>query len=411
MFRMRHMLRNTRQAREEGPLSPEPEQMPAPTEAPTAAPTEHLMPVAAPTPAPPPPATRENNEPLLPPVDQEETAATPTAEQTQERIPTAETNVPPPQTEEAEIATAEQAPAPVAEVSGQETYHLLVDAAAHVFAQAEKQELLDSEQLVTILKQVLRSFVQGDQLLTEAIRQRTANTPRAQRVANTVLLSIRLGLEIEYNESSSLALGLCTLMHDIGMLTIPDEVLDSPKLTPQQLDMLRNHPLKSQEMVQHFGEKYAWIGEVVVQVHERHDGSGYPSGAKGDDIHEFARIIGLADMYEALGHPRSDRKAHVIYSALTTIIDTRNKHFDPRLIKALINIVSIFPLGSLVKLNNNQIGRVVGANKLYPTRPLIEVLLDHRGKPNKNSMLVHLEEEPMLYIVDPAIDESVLEKK
>ena len=65
----------------------------------------------------------------------------------------------------------------------------------------------------------------------------------------------------------------------------------------------------------------------------------------------------------------------------------------------------------VVKLNNNQIGRVVGANKLYPTRPLVEVLLDHRGKRVKAPMLVHLEEEPMLYIVDPAMDESVLDDK
>jgi len=174
---------------------------------------------------------------------------------------------------------------------------------------------------------------------------------------------------------------------------------------------LRNHPLESKKMVEQFGPNYTWISQIVIQVHERHDGSGYPNGLSGDEIHEFARIIGLADMYEALGHPRSDRKAHVIYSALTTIIDTRNKHFDPRLIKGLINIVSIFPLGSLVKLNNNTIGRVVGANKLYPTRPLVEILLNHRSHRLSDPQLVHLEEEPMLYIVDPAIDESVLEGK
>jgi HD-GYP domain-containing protein (c-di-GMP phosphodiesterase class II) len=258
---------------------------------------------------------------------------------------------------------------------------------------------------------VLRSFAKSDQLLTEAVRRRTNNTERSQRVANAALMAIRLGLEIAYDEKHCLGLGLCALMHDIGMLTIPDEVLDSPKLTTEQLQLLRNHPHESKGMVERFGANFAWIGQVVVQIHERHDGSGYPDQLRGDDIHEFARIIGLSDMYEALGHPRSDRKAHVIYSALTTIIDTRNKHFDPRLIKSLINIVSIFPLGSLVKLNNNTIGRVVGANKLYPTRPLVEIRLDHRGKKMNEPQLIYLEEEPMLYIVDPAIDESVLEEK
>jgi HD-GYP domain-containing protein (c-di-GMP phosphodiesterase class II) len=421
VFRMRHMLRTSHQAREEGPLTPpEPpvQQQPAvevPAQQappPTAANEPLLTPVARrPVPAVSPAA--DEGEPLLPPLKGEDaqvdvglaplaTAPAPTAAAGDAPA----TN----QATDETTAGADQAESTV-NISPHEAYSLLVAAATHVFERAEKEEPLDSNQLVPALNHALHLFAKDDQLLTEAIRQRTADTPRVQRVANTVLLAIRLGLEIEYNEEQSVALGLCTLMHDIGMLTIPEEVLDSPKLTPDQLTLLRNHPTQSQQMVKHFGAEYTWISDIVVQVHERHDGSGYPAGLKGEDIHEYARIIGLTDMYEALGHPRSDRKAHVIYSALTTIIDTRNKHFDPRLIKALINIVSIFPLGSLVKLNNNQIGRVVGANKLYPTRPLVEVLLDHRGKRVKMPMLVHLEEEPMLYIVDPAMDESVLENK
>ncbi|MFT5376578.1 MAG: HD-GYP domain-containing protein (c-di-GMP phosphodiesterase class II) [Candidatus Latescibacterota bacterium] len=412
MFRMRHMLRTSHQAREEGPLTPP--EAPA-QQVPVEAHTQQAQPTAAPAnqpsmpPAPAPelvPAPSVNDgEPLLPPVDNSASTLTPAVEATAVgsdiATDTAEDEIP---SEQNQDKTREEIPP-------HEAYRLLVAAANHVFEQASKEEQLDSDKLVPALNHVLHLFAKDDQLLTEGIRQRTTDTPRAQRVANTVLLAIRLGLEIEYNETQSLALGLCTLTHDIGMLTIPEEVLDSPKLTADQLSLLRNHPIQSQEMVKHFGEEYEWISEIVVQVHERHDGSGYPAGLKGENIHEFARIIGLGDMYEALGHPRSDRKAHVIYSALTTIIDTRNKHFDPRLIKALINIVSIFPLGSLVKLNNNQIGRVVGANKLYPTRPLVEVLLDHRGKPVKEALLVHLEEEPMLYIVDPAMDESVLEGK
>jgi len=420
VFRMRHMLRTSHQAREEGPLAPPEVTAQQATQVPT---QEEIQPAEAPastplipttsTPAPAPAPPIDAGEPLLPPVaDAQDSAvedAATSSASTVEAKDSATSSVA--DTADSAATTDQSQNKSIEEIPPREAYRLLVEAAGHVFEQAEKEEQLDSDRLIPALNHVLHLFAIDDALLTEGIRQRTTDTPRAQRVANTVLLAIRLGLEIEYDETQSLALGLCTLTHDIGMLTIPEEVLDSPKLTSEQLTLLRNHPVQSQEMVKHFGSEYEWISEIVVQVHERHDGSGYPAGLKGEDIHEFARIIGLGDMYEALGHPRSDRKAHVIYSALTTIIDTRNKHFDPRLIKALINIVSIFPLGSLVKLNNNQIGRVVGANKLYPTRPLVEVLLDHRGKRVKEAMLVHLEEEPMLYIVDPAMDESVLEGK
>jgi len=391
------MMRSSRKVRAEGPLTPPQQQegSPDPAEPPTPTQSDLSTATAPPTAAIP---ERPTAPPQVPPPVEHKTTESPASE-TEER----DSGKPHPQAVPAESLTEE--------IDDQEIYTSLVQAARHVFETAESQGQLDSEALTYPFTNVLRSFAKSDQLLTEAVRRRTNNTERVQRVANASLMAIRLGLEISYDEKHCLALGLCALMHDIGMLTIPNEVLSSPKLTPEQLQLLRNHPLESKKMVEQFGPNYTWISQIVIQVHERHDGSGYPNGLSGDEIHEFARIIGLADMYEALGHPRSDRKAHVIYSALTTIIDTRNKHFDPRLIKGLINIVSIFPLGSLVKLNNNTIGRVVGANKLYPTRPLVEILLNHRSHRLSDPQLVHLEEEPMLYIVDPAIDESVLEGK
>jgi HD-GYP domain-containing protein (c-di-GMP phosphodiesterase class II) len=194
------------------------------------------------------------------------------------------------------------------------------------------------------------------------------------------------------------------------MLKVPEEILKASRMTPQQLEIMRNHTQESKRIVEGFGSDLAWMGAIVAQVHERYDGSGYPSKLKEEEIHEFARIIGLADTYEAMAHPRADRAALVVYTALNEIIDMRNKLFDPRLIKTLIRIVSIFPLGSLVKLNNGAVGRVVGANRLYPTRPLIEVYLDPRGRKVSPSYLLNLAEEPMLNISDPAIDEAVLRK-
>ena len=111
-----------------------------------------------------------------------------------------------------------------------------------------------------------------------------------------------------------------------------------------------------------------------------------------------------------MAHPRIDRPGVVVYNALKNVIDMRRTLFDIKLVKALINIVSIFPLGSLVKPNNNEIGRVIGTSRLHPTRPKVEVLLYSRGQPLKPPRQMVLEEEPMVYIVNPAIEEDVLKK-
>ena len=92
------------------------------------------------------------------------------------------------------------------------------------------------------------------------------------------------------------------------------------------------------------------------------------------------------------------------------IIDKRNTDFERRFVKALIHVVSIFPLGSLVRLNNGEIGRVIGASRSYPTRPTVEILVDPQGRRLAASRAIDLESEPMLYIIDPAIEESVLNR-
>jgi HD-GYP domain-containing protein (c-di-GMP phosphodiesterase class II) len=248
----------------------------------------------------------------------------------------------------------------------------------------------------------------SESLLSETVRQRRHDESVPARSANTAILALRLGLELGYEKRRATALGLCALMHDVGMLMIPPEITGSSRLTGEQLSMLRTHPTRSREIVEGFGESFKWIGSIVVQVHERFDGSGYPRRLKGEQIHEFARILGLADTYEAMAHPRADRKALVIYEALKEIVDMDNSLFDRRLVKSLLDIVSIFPLGSLVKLNSGEIGRVVGTSKQHPTRPCLEVLVDSRGKRLTEMREYRLEEEPMLYIVDPGVEESVL---
>ena len=221
---------------------------------------------------------------------------------------------------------------------------------------------------------------------------------------------MRLGLELGADDKRCLAVGLCGLMHDLGMLKVPKEVLQEESLSAEGFALLGRHPVETQRILDDFGPAFARLGKIVVQVHERRDGSGYPQGLNRDEIHEIAQLVGLADTYLAMAHPRIDRPGVVVYNALKNVIDMRRTLFDIKLVKALINIVSIFPLGSLVKLNNNEIGRVSGTSRLHPTRPKVEVLLDLRGQPLKPPRQMVLEEEPMVYIVNPAIEEDVLKK-
>ena len=321
----------------------------------------------------------------------------------------------PENTELAWVGTAQDIPAqaPVAEdqpdMSGP-LYQQLIKASEAIFKAAEGN-VPDAAVITNAVRGIHQLLGQQNTLLSETVRNHKDSPTWPERSANTAILSMRLGMELAYDERRILALGLCALMHDLGMLTIPPDILKAPRLTPSQLQLVKNHPVESQKMVDTFGASFTWIGKIVVQVHERRDGSGYPQGLRGEQIRDLAGIIGLADTYEAMTHPRVDREARAVYHALKEIINLRNTLFGRRLVKALINIVSIFPLGSLVELNNSEIGRVVDTSRTHPTRPIIEVLLDARSQRVNNQRLIDLKNEPMLYIVDPAIKESVLQGK
>ena len=273
--------------------------------------------------------------------------------------------------------------------SDAEIYKRLIGVAEQVFAAACSGETPDESAIVRALRACMNTLREGEGLLAE---------------------TMRLGLELGADDKRCLAVGLWGLMHDLGMLKVPKEVLQEESLSAEGFALLGRHPVETQRILEDFGPAFARLGKIVVQVHERRDGSGYPQGLNRDEIHEIAQLVGLADTYLAMAHPRIDRPDVVVYNALKNVIDMRRTLFDIKLVKALINIVSIFPLGSLVKLNNNEIGRVIGTSRLHPTRPKVEVLLDSRGQPLKPPRQMVLEEEPMVYIVNPAIEEDVLKK-
>jgi hypothetical protein len=264
--------------------------------------------------------------------------------------------------------------------------------------------------IISILRACMGLLREGEALLVETMRQHQGVPDLAERGANSAILSMRLAMELAADDKRCLAVGLCGLLHDLGMLKVSEEAIRGKRLDEAGIELLKRHPSESQRILEDFGPAFAWVGRIVVQVHERRDGSGYPRGLSSEEVHEIAQLVGLADTYLAMAHPRADRPALVVYNVLKEVIDMRRTIFDTKLVKALINIVSIFPLGSLVNLNNNEIGRVIGTSHLHPTRPKVEILLDSRGRPQKPPRQMILEEEPMVYIVNPAIAEGVLKK-
>jgi two-component system response regulator RpfG len=146
------------------------------------------------------------------------------------------------------------------------------------------------------------------------------------------LIANAVGLELDEAETIELAAPL----HDIGKIGIPDQILLKPdKLDALEWEVMRRHPVIGHEILKGSASKYVRMGALIaLGHHEKYDGSGYPNGLVGDHIPLCARIVAIADVYDALTSVRSYKKAWASAQALEYVESQGEKHFDPRLVEA-----------------------------------------------------------------------------
>ena len=165
--------------------------------------------------------------------------------------------------------------------------------------------------------------------VAEARSQETGD--HVKRVAEIAeLLALRSGLSLEIAES----LRLATPIHDVGKLAIPDAILNKPgKLTPEEFSLMKTHSPIGYDMLKNSKRSILKLGALIaLQHHERYDGTGYPYGLVGEEIHIYGRIVALADVFDALSSVRVYKKTWPLEKILDYIRDQRGAHFDPRLV-------------------------------------------------------------------------------
>jgi HD-GYP domain-containing protein (c-di-GMP phosphodiesterase class II) len=149
------------------------------------------------------------------------------------------------------------------------------------------------------------------------------------------------------------------------------------------------------------------VALVALQHHEHWDGKGYPRRLKGEEISQASRIVTVADAYEAMVGERPYRNSMIGYTAMKGILSDNGKHFDPQVLKVFLESMGVFPIGSIVQLNNASIGRVVENNPSAPLRPRLETLIDERGNRVEGEETVDLLQKKNLFIVK-AVDPKTI---
>ncbi len=220
--------------------------------------------------------------------------------------------------------------------------------------------------------------------------------------ASVSILAVVTGMSLEYGKHRLIPLGVGALLHDIGMVRVPSYITDKKTtLTPDEYNRIKTHPIYGYRIITKELGLTNEIATIALQHHESYDGSGYPRKSKAEGISEFAKIVSICDVFCAMTRKRSYREEHLSYNAMKNVLSESNRKFDPNIVKAFLSNMAIYPIGSIVQLNNAVIGRVVSANAELPLRPRIEVLVDEFGDRLEERKVIDLQENTNIYITKP----------
>jgi HD domain-containing protein len=223
--------------------------------------------------------------------------------------------------------------------------------------------------------------------------------------ARVCVLSLRLGVNLGYDRARLMPLGVAAALFDVGLWQLPTQMIERPDaLSGNELATYRTHPRLSADIVQRWSPPDVRILDAILDHHEREQGQGFPRGLQGSSIDPDAKIIGLVDTYTALTLPPSSRPRQRPHEAIRDIVKTRNDQFPSPLIKVLLSEISVFPPGTIVRLNTEEVGRVIAVNRNHPLRPQVELVADGKGQRLGAPKVIDLSEAPFLYITGPVGD-------
>jgi len=245
-----------------------------------------------------------------------------------------------------------------------EVYFKSVNLVKEVMDSVKNQKVLNVRKAKRLMQNAVNSVMQDDSTLLGLATIKNYDDYTFNHCVNVAIYAIALGQRIGIPKKHLSHLGMAGLFHDVGKTRIPKEILNKTgKLTPEEWTVMRAHPLIGAETLirmKEWGELSTRMIAGAFEHHMKYDLTGYPRLARKRKVTLFSRIITLSDFFDALVRPRVyNRFPFVSEKILGFMLERSGKDFDPTLVKVFVNMIGVFPLGTLVLLNTNEMGVVV----------------------------------------------------
>ncbi len=225
-------------------------------------------------------------------------------------------------------------------------------------------------------------------------RLRNKDQYTSEHSLNVAIIAIAFGRHLGMNRAQLNDIGLCGLLHDMGKMLTPQEILNKPgRLTKEEMKIMKQHPAEGRKILLASQDVTDEVIEVAFSHHERLNGTGYPRGIAGSNLSLYTRMICIADVFDAITGDRVYRSGRTAEKALSFLFLHKDStgSFDRSLVIKFIENIGTYPLGTIVETHNGEVGIVVQNNPEHRLRPRIKLLLDEKKLPLRRERYVDLE--------------------
>ncbi len=234
-------------------------------------------------------------------------------------------------------------------------------------------EILPIDEMEKMVQEMILPMLDYRGIIHNLYELQTSDEYTFHHSVKVSLLCSVIGKWLGYSDDQVRQVSLAGLLHDVGKARIPIEMLTKPgKLSEAEMAVVRRHVSKGYELLSESGAVVEWpIVCGMLQHHERMDGSGYPHGAGAEDIHVYARIVAVADVYDAMTSDRVYRKKHTPFMVLKLLTEEMFDKLDPDVCTTFMNNIRDYFIGNKVRLSDGRFAEVVALHQPLATRPVV----------------------------------------
>ncbi|WP_455219270.1 HD-GYP domain-containing protein [Kaarinaea lacus] len=253
---------------------------------------------------------------------------------------------------------------------------------------------IDIKEAKSLVSNLTKNIMENPMALIWLTQLKNRDEYTANHSLNVCILALFFGRSLGFNTQQLNELGIGALLHDVGKLRVPLEILNKPdRLTDDEFAVMKKHTLFGYDLLKNKDELSQEALVIIQQHHERVDGHGYPYGLENHSINLYSKIVKIVDVYDAVTSKRPYQDGVSPYHALNCIYSDRNGAFDEELVQQFLKHMGIYPVGCTIELNTGEIGIVTSINEKRHLTPTLLLLFNTQKQPLKQHKYMNLASE------------------